>query len=487
MGSEGGEQQRKRSRFDGPSPYDLAMLNWHDPSECQPIITASIGDYPPASHDDEAHNRRMLDETIGQMLRAEKHWDNDCGLVRLSKGVGGLEDRFPESDILAEFTSRWRAGSFSLDPDVASYKQALGGGWKAPYGNTLLKDTTAQQRSVLVVNGTKYLNMFMELCPALNKTVALLTQQVNEVCTMDLVPSELTFYFGYNKASCTLWHDDTTEHDKLKDRPLVLTTNTRLNGGGGRTSMCVADFKETYLDKAGDTVLFDAGMKHRSGETCAHIIKLSIHWQQKAGRARSANAAAGSSSGANKSSGGRKAPLARKSAKVEVKAEADSAAGDTAQQPLELDKEEEEEVMVVDEVKPFGKGGSLEGKDPLGAKGLELLPTAGGAPASNYGLDGSQLAAPSPQPASPPPPPAPLTNGEASDAATGEDEEKAPQQHQKSNADDDAIAFTDPPASAASPAGELEEAALSAGELALPASPATNENKTNAADGDKQE
>ena len=250
--------------------------------------------------------------------------------------------------------------------------------------------------------------------------------------------------------------------------------------------MCVADFKETYLDKAGDTVLFDAGMKHRSGETCAHIIKLSIHWQQKAGRARSANAAAGSSSGANKPIGGKKASLARKSAKVEVKMQADSAAGATEQQPLELAKEEEEEVMEVGEVKPFGKGGSLEGKDPLGAKGLELLPTAGGAPASNYGLDGSQLAAPSPQPASPPPPPAPLTNGEASDAATGEDEEKAPQQHQKSNADD-AIAFTDPPASAASPAGELEEAALSAGELALPASPATNENKTNAADGDKQE
>lgn len=93
-----------------------------------------------------------------------------------------------------------------------------GGSWlrKVHYPNTLVNDVAAQKRCILVVNQGHYMKQFMGLCPAVNDVVNVLEQPVHEITSMDLQPSELTFYFGYGKASCTLWHDDTSEHDNLK-------------------------------------------------------------------------------------------------------------------------------------------------------------------------------------------------------------------------------------------------------------------------------
>ena len=95
---------------------------------------------------------------------------------------------------------------------------------------------------------------------------------------MQLQPAELTFFLGVSGSSCTKWHTDSEEHDKMV---LELTTLTLLSKG--TTSMCIAGCKETELKVPFDTVVFDPELYHRSGLTYPHVMKLSIHWTLRSG------------------------------------------------------------------------------------------------------------------------------------------------------------------------------------------------------------
>ena len=95
---------------------------------------------------------------------------------------------------------------------------------------------------------------------------------------VQLQPAELTFFLGVSGSSCTLWHTDSEEHDKMV---LELTTLTLLSKG--TTSMCIAGCKETELKVPFDTVVFDPELYHRSGLTYPHVMKLSIHWTLRSG------------------------------------------------------------------------------------------------------------------------------------------------------------------------------------------------------------
>ena len=52
MSSVASEPRRKCYKFDAPGGIELAILAWNDPEGSEPILTAKIEDFPPASDED---------------------------------------------------------------------------------------------------------------------------------------------------------------------------------------------------------------------------------------------------------------------------------------------------------------------------------------------------------------------------------------------------------------------------------------------------
>ena len=103
------------------------------------------------------------------------------------------------------------------------------GGWLKPYKNTLDKDEYEQQRAVVAISN-KFFVPFFAACPYIKDVVGAVQQvlcaNLPEYNDKKLEPYELTFFLGVSRASCTLWHSDSAEHDNAV---LELTTLTMLS------------------------------------------------------------------------------------------------------------------------------------------------------------------------------------------------------------------------------------------------------------------
>ena len=163
---------------------------------------------------------------------------------------------------MLEFGNRFKDGVFTLAADK-QHEEAhveIRGGWLRPYLNTLDKDECEQQRAVVAISNRFFVPCFAA-CPYIKDVVGAVQQalcaNLPEYNDKKLEPYELTFFHGVSRASCTLWHSDSAEHDNAV---LELTTLTLL--GHGWTSMCIAGKDETWLKQPFDTVVFDPMLVH---------------------------------------------------------------------------------------------------------------------------------------------------------------------------------------------------------------------------------
>ena len=182
---------------------------------------------------------------------------------------------------MQEFWSRFKDGVFHLAADKQFDEQAskIEGGFLKPYKNVLFFNEVDQKKSIVAI---KNVVPYFKACPFVSDVVTAvrvaLQANIPKYKDLQLQPAELTFFLGVSGSSCTKWHTDSEEHDKMV---LELTTLTLLSKG--TTSMCIAGCKETELKVPFDTVVFDPELYHRSGLTYPHVMKLSIHWTLRSG------------------------------------------------------------------------------------------------------------------------------------------------------------------------------------------------------------
>ena len=276
-----GDPQPKKKRPNRPSGTSGVrmdgdmLLSMHACTENKQLVvapTARVEDYVPATEMMVEHNKNTIHARKTEIGAGV--WQDEHGVWRMD--VENSEDL--ASLAHQEFRELFRDGVLSLKAEKELQGTVIKGGWLRPYNNTLSCDHADQEKSVLAISRSSWTSVKKHM-PHLNDVVTLVKdtviKQLADKERKNLKMVELTFFCGTFQASCTQFHRDTEEHP-LDD--LVFTTLTLLTAG--KTSMCVAGKKETWLCKPFDTVCFDPDLYHRSGETCQNVVKLSIHWRE---------------------------------------------------------------------------------------------------------------------------------------------------------------------------------------------------------------
>ena len=229
--------------------------------------TAVVSDYSDATESMIEINAGILENGKRTDLKKWDRWKKEHGVAAFNameanpgRGAEGLN----APEVMHEFSTRFRDGVFTMaaDKQWEEAQSKIKGGWLQPYKNTLITDEIEQQKSVVAIPGSS-LPSFFQHCPYLADVVRAIQWMLGEHIgkeTLVFQPAELTFFLGVSAASCTLWHTDSEEHEKVE---LKLTTLTLLSQG--TTSMCIAGKEETWLEEPFDTVAFHPALYHRSG------------------------------------------------------------------------------------------------------------------------------------------------------------------------------------------------------------------------------
>ena len=229
--------------------------------------TVEVKDYPAAAEAMVEMNKSALQNGKSkELLEAWGQWDKELGLVAFNANTPPDADGavvLQSHQVMVEFWSRFRDGVFHLAADKQFEEAAskIAGGYLKPYENVLFYNEFDQKKSIVAI---KNVVPFFKACPFAEDVVkavqAALQANIPKYNDLQLQPAELTFFLGVSGSSCTLWHTDSEEHDKMV---LELTTLTLLSEG--TTSMRIAGCKETELKVPFDTVVFDPMLYHRSG------------------------------------------------------------------------------------------------------------------------------------------------------------------------------------------------------------------------------